>query len=294
MKTRIRCMLIAVALLPLAPAVALAGFCFDVTGLPGPAALNLTPLPPSPDGRIEVVGEAHGVCGPDAPPSAVRGTVTGDGDGVGHLALRFLSSGPGCSGGEVDVVLAPPYEAGTGQVRLPEGSVANVVLTQDPTGGACVASAAGDPFQPRPTLPVIGNPRTSTGSFSSSSFGVPPFSQSSGCVPGATTLCLQGNRFRVNANKLRPGQFKAGQVSSVTFESGLFYFVSSSNVELLVKVLNGCSLNGKYHVFVSPLTDIRYTVTVTDTQAGRVRTYFNPLGNPAAPIEDTSAFATCP
>ena len=32
---------------------------------------------------------------------------------------------------------------------------------------------------------------------------------------------------------------------------------------------------------------------MTDTQDGAVRTYVNPLGTPFAPIQDTSAFATC-
>jgi hypothetical protein len=35
-------------------------------------------------------------------------------------------------------------------------------------------------------------------------------------------------------------------------------------------------------------------VRVTDTLTGRTRTYSNPLGMAAAPIQDTQAFATCP
>lgn len=163
MKTRVRFVLITVALLPLAPAAALAGICFNVTGLPVPAAFDLVPMTPWSDGQVPIVGEADGVCGAGAPSSTIRGTVTGDPGGVGHLAFKFLSSGPGCSGGEAEIVLPPPYESGTGQVRLPEGSVADVVLSHDPTGSSCVAVAAGDPFQPFPTLPGIPNPRPNTG-----------------------------------------------------------------------------------------------------------------------------------
>jgi len=35
-------------------------------------------------------------------------------------------------------------------------------------------------------------------------------------------------------------------------------------------------------------------VTVTDTRTGQVRQYFNPRGKSYAPVQDVSAFATCP
>jgi hypothetical protein len=35
-------------------------------------------------------------------------------------------------------------------------------------------------------------------------------------------------------------------------------------------------------------------VTVTDTQAGLARQYFNPLGQLFETVQDLSAFATCP
>ena len=34
--------------------------------------------------------------------------------------------------------------------------------------------------------------------------------------------------------------------------------------------------------------------TVTDTQTGAVKVYFNPENNAAQPIQDTGAFSTCP
>ncbi len=52
--------------------------------------------------------------------------------------------------------------------------------------------------------------------------------------------------------------------------------------------------NGRFFTFytVGAFTDIK--VTVTDTQPPKRRTYFNPLGKPAPPVQDVSAFATCP
>jgi hypothetical protein len=39
---------------------------------------------------------------------------------------------------------------------------------------------------------------------------------------------------------------------------------------------------------------VELIVTVTDTQTGKTKVYFNPLGTAALPVQDTNAFATCP
>lgn len=52
--------------------------------------------------------------------------------------------------------------------------------------------------------------------------------------------------------------------------------------------------NGRLFTFYSAGTITEIKVTVTDTQPPKQRIYFNPLGKPAPPIQDTSAFATCP
>jgi hypothetical protein len=84
------------------------------------------------------------------------------------------------------------------------------------------------------------------------------------------------------------------KVSLTADDSGLFYFFTSDNIEQLVKVLDGCSINSRYWVFAAATTNVEYTLTVTDTQRGVTKTYFNPLGNAAAAITDTGAFSTCP
>ncbi len=70
---------------------------------------------------------------------------------------------------------------------------------------------------------------------------------------------------------------------------GLFWFFSPANPEMLVKVLNGCSLGGHYWVFLAAGTDVGLSTTVTDTVSGRQRTYTNSVGNAALSILDTSA-----
>ena len=72
--------------------------------------------------------------------------------------------------------------------------------------------------------------------------------------------------------------------------SGLLWFFDPDNWELLVKVLDGCAVNGHFWVFAAATTDVGTTLTVTDTVTGAIRTYGNPLGQAAAPIQDTQAF----
>jgi hypothetical protein len=115
------------------------------------------------------------------------------------------------------------------------------------------------------------------------------------CVPTGTALCIHG-RFQVSvAWKASNTAFGAGQVMPVgSADSGLFWFTSPDNLELLVKVLDGCSLNRHFWVYIGPATDAQLTLTVIDTQTGKVRVYLNPLGTAAGAITDTEAFATCP
>jgi hypothetical protein len=117
------------------------------------------------------------------------------------------------------------------------------------------------------------------------------------CVANATTLCMNNNRFSASGTFRtaagQTGAFMAVPVATAP-DSGLFWFFAPSNLEMLIKVLNGCGLNSRYWVFFSAGTNVEFTVNVTDTQTGAVKTYSNPLNTAAAPVQDTSAFATCP
>ena len=115
------------------------------------------------------------------------------------------------------------------------------------------------------------------------------------CTPGAEALCLaSGVRFRVTTTWTTAAAAGAGKGAGLTMDTGAFWFFASSNLELVVKVLDGCAVNGSYWVFAAGLTDVGVTVTVTDTQTGESRSYTNPAGVPFPPLQATSAFATCP
>jgi hypothetical protein len=114
------------------------------------------------------------------------------------------------------------------------------------------------------------------------------------CVPDANTLCLSNARFRVRAYWTRPDNSSgSGTAVSLSGDSGYFWFFSATNIELIVKVLNGCGINSQYWVFASGLTNVNVTMIVEDTVTGASQTYLNPQGQAYQPLQDTSAFS-CP
>ncbi|MFL6292583.1 MAG: right-handed parallel beta-helix repeat-containing protein [Thermoanaerobaculia bacterium] len=107
------------------------------------------------------------------------------------------------------------------------------------------------------------------------------------CVPGPTDLCLNG-RFRVSLSWKAQGSQGTGQAVPLTADTGTFWFFQPSNVEVVVKVLDGRALNGRFWVFYGALTDVEYQISVVDTQTGESVTYKNPAGRMAS-VGDTSA-----
>ncbi len=111
------------------------------------------------------------------------------------------------------------------------------------------------------------------------------------CVSDAETLCLLDNRFEVKVDWLnqRNGETGVGTVVPGTDNTGSFWFFNSENLELVVKVLNGVPINNKYWVFYGALSDVVYTIEVTDTETSNVQVYVNPAGEICG-VGDTSAF----
>ncbi|HZF09412.1 MAG TPA: hypothetical protein VFE33_11530 [Thermoanaerobaculia bacterium] len=80
-------------------------------------------------------------------------------------------------------------------------------------------------------------------------------------------------------NQHEGGGQGSGQALAGTDASGFFWFFDPGNVELVVKVLEGRALTGKFWVFYGALSDVEYTLTVTDTATGAAKSYHNPPGN---------------
>jgi hypothetical protein len=117
-----------------------------------------------------------------------------------------------------------------------------------------------------------------------------------GCSPGAQSLCLAGNRFRVTATYHdHLGRDGVGQANQLTAESGSFWFFAPESLELFVKVVDACTHPDfqNFWVFASGLTDVAVTLSVVDTWAGETWERETELGVPFPSTLDTSAFDTC-
>ena len=114
------------------------------------------------------------------------------------------------------------------------------------------------------------------------------------CVADAETACMQDSRFQVEAEWSRPGEqeaIAAKVVRAGTNATGLFWFHDEANWEMLLKVLDGCAINGHVWVFGASATDLRYRIRVTDTATGELQTYVNAAGVAAEAIVDVTAFS---
>jgi virginiamycin B lyase len=115
------------------------------------------------------------------------------------------------------------------------------------------------------------------------------------CTPGATSICANDSRFKVDVSWRVPSQGTSGIGFPVrlTADTVSFWFFTASNVELVVKVVDGRAVNARYWVFYGALSDVEYTITVTDAVSGAVKTYSNPQGQLAS-VADTAAFGPFP
>lgn len=114
----------------------------------------------------------------------------------------------------------------------------------------------------------------------------------SGCARDATSLCLAGDRFRVRVDwRDFQGGTGAGQAAPIpdSSDTGSFWFFDPANIELVVKVLDARTVNGHFWVFYGALSNVGYTLTVTDTESGESVVYENPAGTFAS-RGDTAAF----
>jgi photosystem II stability/assembly factor-like uncharacterized protein len=115
-------------------------------------------------------------------------------------------------------------------------------------------------------------------------------------LPAADTLALRtGHPFdvRVSATDQRTGRVAPGLPIPENDAFGFFSLPGLTgdpgNPEVFVKVLDGTAFNGEFWVFYSGLTDLEYTLTVTERATGKVKTYVKPAGSAAGGF-DTSAF----
>ena len=112
------------------------------------------------------------------------------------------------------------------------------------------------------------------------------------CIQDRHTLCLEDGRFAVTA--LWPVHLDVAQAAEAvpsTDNTGFFWLFEEDNLELMVKVLDGCATGfDSYWVFIGGVTDLEISVGITDTATGEFKSYSSPGGSAFVTVNDTSAF----
>lgn len=110
------------------------------------------------------------------------------------------------------------------------------------------------------------------------------------CMKDDETLCLNDERFEVRIVwRDFDGASGTGRANPLTGDTGTFWFFESSNLEVVVKVLDALQINDAFWVFYGALSNVEYRMTIRDTETGEVVEYSNPLGVFAS-TGDTMAF----
>ena len=110
------------------------------------------------------------------------------------------------------------------------------------------------------------------------------------------------DRFQVEVNFSTPDQPNGrAQGVQITEDSVAFWFNDPANIDLVVKVIDGCNVNDRHWVFASGTTDVEHEILIDDFhsdilfddgfESGDVSAWSS-TGAPE--IRDTNAFSTCP
>ncbi|MDE2691408.1 MAG: fibronectin type III domain-containing protein [Acidobacteriota bacterium] len=115
------------------------------------------------------------------------------------------------------------------------------------------------------------------------------------CNESETGTCLQRGRFDVWVHFGTDDGTGHAKVKRVDLGDAatLIYFFDESNVEMLIKILDGCRINSRFWVFAAAATDLEYYLYVWDTTTGVAAIYYNSPGTAPRAVTDTQAFATC-
>jgi hypothetical protein len=113
--------------------------------------------------------------------------------------------------------------------------------------------------------------------------------------PGVADRLHGGARFKVELAARDPRTGKIGTGVSIP-QNDLFGYFSlpeltsqPDNPEVFVKILDGRPVTGKFWVFYGGLTDLEFTLTVTDTVMGTIKLYAKDGGSFCGSA-DTQAF----
>jgi CSLREA domain-containing protein len=218
--------------------------------------------------------------------TGVEGDCSGYAHSVGHNLLGIGSGGPGTG--------CPDFSAAKGDILGTAAAPVNPALAAlAPAGGTTPVHV------PSASSPALNHGSgcegvDQRGAERSATCDIGSVELTQLCLNGGSTLCLHEGRFKVEATWTTKTGTGSASAVSLTDQSGYFWFFNPENVELTVKVIDACTVNNRYWIFLSGLTNVGVKLTVTDLQTGTVRTYTNPINKTIATVLDTDAMAVCP
>ena len=184
------------------------------------------------------------------------------------------------------------------EFRVEQKSGANFVDIGAAAANATSINVTG--FQPSTsgTFRIRARRGTDYSAYSNEATGTTLGTGGTGCTPNSTTVCLLSNRFRVKIDYVnpfsnppnQPGTFLAARLLQGTQnpDTGLFGFGSAQAVEVVVRVQDTRPFAPRFDIYYGGMTDVGYTVTVTDTQTGTTRQYTNTAGTVGGGVDRTS------
>ena len=113
------------------------------------------------------------------------------------------------------------------------------------------------------------------------------------CTPRPVTTLGGGFTVSMCVEYERAGESVVTQVRDYGLnsrQSALLYFFERDNAEVLVKVLDGCAVNGHRWVFVAPVTTLGFNLSIEPPGGGAAWTHSNSLGRTASARSDAEAF----
>ncbi|HEV8238830.1 MAG TPA: hypothetical protein VGS57_05645 [Thermoanaerobaculia bacterium] len=174
-------------------------------------------------------------------------------------------------------------DTATGVVRVYQNPAGKFASAGDTSAfaGAAGAAAAASAFTTASDEASVGEPATIA--------ALPALAPAASCAPTATSLCLSGSRIRVEVTwRDFAGHTGVGHAVALSGDTGYFWFSSAANVEVVTKVLDARGVNGQYWFFYGALSNVEYTLTITDVPTGRRKSYTNPI-NKFGSLGDTAA-----
>ena len=105
------------------------------------------------------------------------------------------------------------------------------------------------------------------------------------CRADRNTLCLLGGRFAATVEWANPGNGTGGVGGALPLSSlvGTFFFTDPGNVELMTKVID---FGDRVAFFYGSLSDLPYTIRLTDTSTGREKIYQSTPGRLCGGIDN--------